>query len=354
MRHPLVFIVIGMSALGHAVAGDVHRPFRAHHAGEHPRQRDAAHVRVDRGVHHLGRQRSLRVRDEGARVAAVLIGELRQRVLQRRRKAALDAVEHLADADPGYRAHRKHGVQAALGHPFFQVGDQRGLVDRLAVEVPVHQRLVFALGDDGFDELAPRLVDLLAQLLVGRDGAPELVDLLGEQADQPEELAVRVEMRQVQRQHSRAERVLAAQQRGVEVRAGLVQPGDEHRTGHADRGALLPDRAGRGVDAFGGRQHEQRGVRGTQPGAQFTDEVRVAGRVDQVDLDVLVLHRCDGQSDGPLLLDRGGLVVAHRGALGDGARSGDRRGGGQHRLGDRGLAGGRRADQHDVADLGGF
>jgi hypothetical protein len=74
------------------------------------------------------------------------------------------------------------------------------------------------------------------------------------------------------------------------------------------------------------------GVRGAEPGPQLADEVPVAGGVDQVDLVVLVEDGGHGQRDRPLLAHRGGIVVAHRGAVGDGARAGDR-----GRVGEKGL-----------------
>ena len=45
-----------------------------------------------------------------------------------------------------------------------------------------------------------------------------------------------------------------------------------------------------------GADHEQGGVGGAQPGAQLADEVGVAGGVEQVDLDVVVHERRDGQA----------------------------------------------------------
>ena len=57
----------------------------------------------------------------------------------------------------------------------------------------------------------------------------------------------------------------------------------DDRARHPDRGALLPQRPGRGVDPVGRRHDEERGVRGPQPGAELADEVGVAGGVDEVD-----------------------------------------------------------------------
>ena len=74
----------------------------------------------------------------------------------------------------------------------------------------------------------------------------------------------------------------------VEVGARVVQPGDRDGAGHADRGALLPQRGGGGVHAVDRGDDEQGGVGGAQAGAQLTDEVGVAGGVQQVDLDALV------------------------------------------------------------------
>ena len=118
-----------------------------------------------------------------------------------------------------------------------------------------------------------------------RRAAGVVEDLLRQQADQPAGRAVVGGHRQVERQHALAEDPLADGDRLVEVGARLVELGDDDGPRHADRGALLPEQPGRAVDPVDRGHDEQRGVGGPQPGAQVTDEVGVAGGVEQVDLD---------------------------------------------------------------------
>ena len=96
------------------------------------------------------------------------------------------------------------------------------------------------------------------------------------------------------------------------VRPGVVELGDHHGAGHADLAAFLPQRLGRLVDALVGGDHEQRAVRGPQPGPQLADEVGVSGGVDQVDLDAVVRQRRHGDADRSLLADLGVVEVADR------------------------------------------
>ena len=143
-----------------------------------------------------------------------------------------------------------------------------------------------------------------------------LVVRLGEQPDQP------VTGGEVERQHLVAERVLRGRERAVVVRAGVVELGDDDGSRHADLAALHPQRLGRFIDALVRRDDEQCAVRRSQPRPQLADEVGVAGRVDQVDLDAVVQQRGQGESDRALLADLRVVVVADRRAVHDGAGPG--------------------------------
>ena len=173
-----------------------------------------------------------------------------------------------------------------------------------------------------------------------------LVVRLGEQPDQP------VTGGQVERQHLVAERVLRGGERALVVRPGVVELGDHHGPRHADLAALQPQRLGRCIDALVRRDHEQRAVRGPQPGPQLTDEVGVSGRVDQVDLDAVVQQGSQRQTDRALLPDLRVVAVADRRAVHHGARSGEDAGGDQQGLDECGLAATRWAHEHHVADGG--
>ena len=63
---PLVDVVVGVAALGHAVAGDVDRDVGPQRAGEDPHQRDPAEVGVGRRLHDLGDQRAVGVAGQRA------------------------------------------------------------------------------------------------------------------------------------------------------------------------------------------------------------------------------------------------------------------------------------------------
>jgi hypothetical protein len=284
-------------------------------------------------------------------------------VLQRRGRAGDQAVEQRVQADAGLRADRDDRVEVAPGDRLLQVRDQHVRPDRLAAEVAVHQRLVLALRDDPLDQLVPVLLDRRQVLRIGLTDLRRIPlgivqDAQRDQAEQAgDRLAVVGQHRLVDRHHVVAEGGLAVGQGLVVVGARVVQPGDRDGARHAHRGTLLPQTDRGRVDAFRAvdrRHDEERGVRGPQAGAQLTDEVGVAGGVQQVDLDAVVQHRRAGQRDRALLPDRRRIVVGDRGALGHRTCPGDRRGGRQQRLHQRRLPRTGVAHQHHVANPAGF
>ena len=114
----------------------------------------------------------------------------------------------------------------------------------------------------------------------------------------------------------------------------------------------LPRDFGLHLDAFDCGHDEEREVGGLQRRDDIGDEVGVARRVDDVDLDAVGLERGEGQGDGdvpPLLL---GVEVADSRAVLDPAHAGDCSRGEQQGLGQRGLSGPTVADQRNIADLG--
>ena len=186
-------------------------------------------------------------------------------------------------------------------------------------------------------------------------GAPGVVeDLLRQQSDQPGGGARVVGERQVERQHAGAEDALADRDRLVEVGTFLVQLGDHHRSRHGDRGALLPEHPGRAVNTVDRGDHEQCGVGGPQPCPEVSDEVGVAGGVQQVDLHPVVLEGGQRQRDRALLACLRLVEVADRCPVLHPAGAGDGAGRREQRLHQRGLAGSGVADQHDVAHRGGL
>ena len=237
--------------------------------------------------------------------------DLRRGVLERRREAVDGEVEELRAADTGDRADRDDRVEAGIRDGRLEVLGEAVVGDVLAAEVAVHQGLVLGLLDDPLDQGAAQV------LVVG-----PLVQRADHQVDQAGDLAT-VAHGHVERQDLVAERRLGGREHAVVVGAGLVELGDHHGSRHAHLGALAPQCGGGVVDGLAGRDHEERAVRGAEPGADLAHEVGVPGGVDEVDLGVAVDDRGDGQRDGPLMGPFGLLEVADRRALLDRPRSGD-------------------------------
>ena len=276
-------------------------------------------------------------------------------MFQRRRERPGHAFEQFGQADPGGGADGDDRVEAAARDGGLQVRDQGRLGDLLAGEVAVHQGLVLAFGDDALDQLVARLGHPVEVGRIGlADGRRVAVGVVEQPLrDQPDERGLVPACRQIERQHAGAERILAGRDLAGHVGAVVVEPRDHHGPRHADRGALLPERDGRRVHALGRAHHEQRGIGGAQAGTQFADEVRISGRVDQVDLDALVEHGRDGKAHGALLADRRRVVVADRGALHDGTGPVHGAGRREQGLGEGGLAGTRRSHQDHIANIAG-
>ena len=122
----------------------------------------------------------------------------------------------------------------------------------------------------------------------------------GEQADQARDGVPSVGRRRRGRCSGKtpvAEHQLADPRRSRRSRRGPVELGDDDGARHADGGALLPEQPGGAVDAVDGRDDEEGGVGGAQPGPQLTDEVGVAGGVQQVDPDAVALDGRQRRAD---------------------------------------------------------
>ena len=357
---PLVGVVVLVPVLGAAVSGDVHGGVGRDRPGEHPQHRQPAEVGVDGGAHDLGHQRPVRVAVQCRARRAGQRGRGRWIELHRGREAAGEDLEQFGQPQPGRRAHRQHRVERAAGDRRLQVVDQHLQADLLAGEVTVQQRLVLAVVDDRLDERAPLGVGggLAGRPggLAGREAGRVVGDRAGEQAHQRVRRGLFATAdRQVHRQHGlavgAAEHLLAGRDRRGVVGARRVQLGDHDGTRRAEGGALLPQRHGDRVDVVGGRDDEQRGVGGAQPGPQLAGEVGVAGCVEQVHHHVVPAQRAHRQRHRALLGHFDRVVVADGAALGDRAGAGDRAGGRQQGLDQGRLAAAGMADQGDVADL---
>ena len=276
---PLVLVVVGVAgALAEErreVAGDVQRLVGVESAGEDADHAHAPDVRVAGGLHDLGHQRARRVtRRACRRLAPAGVntsggvcsgGDGKPRTI---RSSSSVQPTPVAGAD------RHHREERRARDGLLQVGDQHVLLDLLAAEVAVHQRLVLGLLDDPLDQLAP----------------PFALEVTGQQPLERGDLGA-VADREVERQHLVAVRRLRLREDPVVVGTRVVELGHDDRARHLHLGALAPDLAGRLVDALVGGDHEQGAVGRPQPGAQLPDEVGVAGGVDQVDLGVAVDQR---------------------------------------------------------------
>ncbi len=145
----MVFVPAGRPS----VAGHVHGGVGAQRAGEDADQADPAHVRVGGGLDHLGQQRALGIGGQATDGLAVRRSDRGQRVLGGRGEGLGHDFEQLEHADPLRRGDGQHRVEAAARDGLLQVFDEYLGVDLFPGQVPVHQALVFALGDDALDQL---------------------------------------------------------------------------------------------------------------------------------------------------------------------------------------------------------
>ena len=157
---------------------------------------------------------------------------------------------------------------------------------------------------------------------------------------------------ELQRRDARAEQLLQLVERALERRTFAIELVDEERAADAALLRELPRDFGLHLDAFDGRHDEQREVGGMERSGDIADEVRVAGRVEHVDLVAVRFERRERKRHrdaAPLLL---GVEVADGGAVFDPAEAVRGARTEEERLGQRGLPGAPVADQGDVADLG--
>ena len=162
--------------------------------------------------------------------------------------------------------------------------------------------------------------------LCGRVSVAVVEQSLRQQPDQPGHHARSVAHRQVQRQHPATEGGPAGSEsprrgRPAGGRAGSITTAEASRSSaHSCHSAMVA-----ASTPSAGGDHEQRRVRRPQAGPQLADEVGVAGRIQRLILMSSCMQWRNGQRHRPLLAYRGGVVVAHRGAIGDRARAADRR-----------------------------
>ena len=117
---------------------------------------------------------------------------------------------------------------------------------------------------------------------------------------------------------------------------------------HAVFVGLMPDGFALGLDAFAGAEHHDAAVEHAQAPLDFGGEIDVAGRVDQIDLNVFPRERDRGGVDRDAAFLLLGIVVGDGGAFIDRADAVAEPAVEQHPFGDGGLA---RVDVGDDADV---
>ena len=205
-------------------------------------------------------------------------------------------------------------------------------------QVPFQQVLVFGLLDDRLHQGVAAVLDQGGLRRVGLAydrRAVEVVDHgAAERVDRPADPAAGVQ-RKSQRLRI-AEISPATNHRFIEVGASVLEPAHRDRAGYAERVAFPPEQAGRLVDLLVGRNDEQNRVRAPESGPHLPDEILVTRGVEQVDHQTPAHHRCGSER-----LRRSRFAAR----LSAARRRRD------EPLEQGGLAGARRADENNVADL---
>ena len=329
-----------------AVAGHVDGGLGGEHAGVDAHHRQVPGVGVGDRADRLGEQRALDRAE--LRVDGLVVGvdDERQRAAVRVREAPVDQAEDLLGAD-AVQPYGDDREEVAVVHGRQEGLDDLVVVQLVAVEVALEQGVVLGLGDDRLDVVGAEGLDegALGLVRVGRDApaAGVVVHVPGQQAHVADDLAVLVLEGQIGGVRARAEGRRDGVEGGLEVGLVGVELRDDDRPRHAGRGALGPQRGGDRVEAVGGADDEDGPVRRPQAGPQLAGEVGVAGRVEQVDDDVV--------AGRVVVVDDAGQRERARafGVLLVGAVVGDA--GPQEVLEQRGLAAAGGADEDDVAEI---
>ena len=223
----------------------------------------------------------------------------------------------MPDAGQGRAQHdgELRALDDLVGQGALELLDGRYLAGQVALQ------LLVVAGDDLLDQL---VVD--AMLLVLQFGRHRLrvvlaVGLVLEGLIR-EQVGHAVERRlladgQLEGSEARAERGPELVQHPVEVGPFLVLLVDEDHAGQPELDATAPDDLGLHLDAVDRAHHEDGQVGHAQSRLHLAHEVRVTGRVDEVDLVAFPLDGRDGQREGDPALDllrlgvRDGRAVLH-------------------------------------------
>ena len=162
--------MVGVAPVRQAVPGHMDGRVLAQCAGKEPDQADAAQERVDHGAHHFAEQRPRRVAVRCGCRSAIEVGHRRPLAFGGRGEGPCQDLQHFRQPDAGLRGRCDHRVEETPRDRRLQVSDEDPGRDLLAAEVPVHQRLILAFGDESLDKRAPRRRRGGAFDVVGRPG----------------------------------------------------------------------------------------------------------------------------------------------------------------------------------------
>ena len=306
-----------------------------------PEDAHLAHVRVDRHLEHM-REHVLRRIDRCVHQAgcvALALVEIGPVALARVGQQLLDHVEQLRHAGTGLGRDEQHRDQMALAQRLLQRRVQFARRHITIIEVALY--IVGIDLDHLLDQRAVRRghrreIGLVPRLRLGRE--PAIDHLAATRGGQ------------VQRQAFTPERGLDLRQHIGQLDPGCVDAIDDDDAVERALGGVGHHAQCHRLDAGGRVDHDRRGLHRLQRGQRLTEEVGVAGGVEQVDAGVAVLqvHHAGAQRMLHAALDR--VEVADRAATLDAAHRADHAGLLQQRLGQAGLAGGGRADQRQGPD----
>ncbi len=313
-------------------------------------ERDLAEEFVDRRLEHEDQRRAVGV---GCDVDVPAGGLDHDRVaVARRRSDTADEVGELVGADrAGGRSAQHRECERSLDRfveqPLELLGRRLGAGEIVGEEVVVEldhvldEVLVFHAF--GFDELVGHLDRLgVAGVVHERVVCQQVGDAV--------EARLRADW-QLGRIGVRTEHLADLGERPVERRPLAVEFVDEHQARDAEFGCAAPQHdvlrlhAGHSVD------HEHGQIGDAEAEDRLAAEVRVAGRVDQVDAMAVPIERGDRQRDRLLPRPFLGIVIHHGRSSLDRARPGDHPCPEEQRLGKGRLATPVVPDEHDVSDL---
>ena len=320
---------------------------RLEHAGDDLDEAQAADIGVGHGLEH-----------EEARVAfggdhgLFAVGEAEAAVRSRAREVGGDVFHEALDAlldDGGAHVHRDEEL---LGDGLVQQAFQLFLGELLFALQILHHELVVSLCHLVAELVARSLGGIL---VFGRNLVDDFAAVDGvvarlhaQDVDNALEVFVHAD-RNGDRAQAGAEARVQHGHGGVEIGVFAVNMVDEHGSAKSHVLRFAPQLVVHDLRACHGVDHEQRGLGGLHGRQGVAQEVRLARRVDQVDLEVLVRDGRQRGADGEAAADLFVVVIQVRFPVVRGAHAGRFAGDVEHGLSERGLARAVLAYKHDVS-----